>query len=110
MLTAISPIMNKYQLDKKQILVLLMSHVHKISQLKDNLLLLRVARVIGYYPSSLFFNFLIELMGRSPLFIPECLCAFERISKNKEYIHSFQQIYQFFIKVVDFMEVGGLAL
>ena len=51
----------------------------------DPLLLLRLIRLVGYYPASIYFSFVRELMGRGRVYVLEGLLAFSKIANNEKY-------------------------
>ena len=107
-MTVISPYVNKNPIETKTAINTMMSQIHKIYRLKDELLLLRFIRLVGFYPSSLFYGFINELIQtKSGVFMLEGLAAYERISRNKEYIDGYKQIYQVFISLIDYIEVDS---
>lgn len=62
-------------------------------KITDELVLLRLIRLIGYYPSALYFSFIEQCMGYSRVFTLEGLSCFERVSRNKKYLTIFPMIH-----------------
>lgn len=59
------------------------------TSITDELLMLRILRTIGYFPISIYFEFMKTTMSKGKVFIIEGLQAFSRIARNRDYLQQF---------------------
>lgn len=76
---------------------LLAVHSKFFSEIKDELVLCRLIRLIGYYPFASFFYFIQEKMSLNKACQIEGIMTFERIIKNQEYLKTFPLMYSVFL-------------
>lgn len=105
-LCLINPSLNCRQDLKVVITSILMTNCNTFTSIVDELVLVRMVRLIGYYPTAIYFSFIQKLMGYSKVFLCEGLAAFNRISKNKEYLEIFPLLHLVFAEIIDYIEVN----
>lgn len=87
-------------------MALLLSQAQILSMQADEIVLSRLTRVIGYYPTAIYFAFIKNLMDKSRIFVLEGVCTFERISKNRAFMSVFPHINYVFEEIIDFIDVS----
>lgn len=69
MLSVVSPIVNCREDLSKVVYALFITHLEKFSNATSPVVILRIIRALGYYPTSLYYGFIKRSMGRGRAFI-----------------------------------------
>lgn len=69
MLSLLSPLINKREDLHKVVYALLITHLSNFQQVENKIVLLRLIRMIGYYPTAVYYAFVKDNMAKGKVFL-----------------------------------------
>jgi hypothetical protein len=77
-------------------------------RMENKLLLMRLIHMIGYYPNTVFFFFIKQLMEENRAFLAQGICTFTRICRNQTYLSSFPMMHKVFTELLELVDVSDV--
>ena len=74
-----------------------MLHRENFMGMSDKLLLMRLIHMIGYFPNTIFFPFIKDLMQKDRAFLVQGLWTFTKIARNQAFVNTFPLIHNIFV-------------
>ena len=82
------------------------THFERLQKIDQPIIVLRIIRTIGYYPTALYYNVIKTKMGLGKAFVLEGLKSFERILKANRYPEIFDLLSEIFTELIAVMNVS----
>jgi hypothetical protein len=89
-LAALAKQINRREDMNKVVYAFFLTQFEALVRIESPIVILRIVRAIGYYPSALYFLFIETQMNRGKIFIIEGIKALERILRTNKFAELFQ--------------------
>ncbi len=90
----------------KIVYAIFITHFEKLQRIETPIVLLRLIRAIGYYPTAVYYNVIKSKMSLGKVFVLEGLKSFERILKANRYPEIFDLLSEIFSELITVMNVN----
>lgn len=107
-LTIVAPDLTATPEECKVVQSVLSAHHETFMRMENKLLLMRLIHMLGYYPNTVFFFFIKQLMEENRAFLAQGICTFTRICRNQTYLSSFPMMHKVFKELLELVDVSDV--